>query len=277
MIHPLITGDTMHILTIENLNVSFKQYEKGLRRREVRVVENLNLEIQENEIFAIFGASGSGKSIFAHAILRLLPYNAKLTGKISYKGREITEDNIASLRGRDIWLIPQTVNALNPLLKIKDQTRINLSKEQYRVQEKIYEEFGLHKDVLEMYPHELSGGMARRVLVADAILSDADLLIADEPTPGMDEEAIDEIIHLFEVKKKEGKTMVLITHDMNMALRCADRIGIFFDGSIIDVFEKTKFLQGEDVLTDSYAKMLIRAMPEEEFKAPTVEEMEHLC
>ena len=249
---------------------------KGLKRREVQVVHDLNLEVRENEVFAIFGASGSGKSILAHSVLKLLPYNAKVTGEILYKGREITDKNIESLRGSDIWLIPQTVNSLNPLSKIKDQTRINLSKDKYPLQEKVYSDFGLDKNVLELYPHELSGGMARRVLVADAILSDADLLIADEPTPGMDKKSTDEIIDMFKAKKESGKTIVLITHDMEMALQCADRIGIFYDGTIIEVFDTKRFLQGEDVLTNTYAKMLIRAMPEREFKAPTLEEMEEL-
>ena len=104
--------------------------------------------------------------------------------------------------------------------------------------------------------------MARRVLVSDAILSGADFIIADEPTPGMDKEATDEIVSYFKKMKEAGKTLLLISHDINMALACADRIGIFYEGEIIEVGDRSAFDNKGAGLTNPYSKRLIRALPE---------------
>lgn len=177
----------MNILDIRNLNISFFQYEKGLKRRKLNVVRDLDLEIKQGEIMAIFGASGSGKSLLVHAILGLLPYNGFYEGEVFYKGQILDDKLLEKTRGKEIFFIPQTINSLNPLLKTARQARMTLKRSDYKRQRQVYRDFGLGEEVDKMYPFELSGGMARRVLVADAILSDADLIIADEPTPGMED------------------------------------------------------------------------------------------
>ena len=267
----------MNILEIKNLNISFYQYQKGLERRRLDVVRNLDLDIKKGEIMAIFGASGSGKSLLAHAILGLLPYNGFYEGEVLYKGQILDEKLLEKVRGKEIFFIPQTINSLNPLLKTAKQARITLKKSDYKRQEAVYRSFGLGEEVDKMYPFELSGGMARRVLVSDAILSNADLIIADEPTPGMDKKATGEIISYFKSLKKEGKTSLIISHDINMALNLADRIAIFYDGRIIEVSPVAAFENGGENLKNPYSKMLIRALPENGLTLLTKKEVDKLC
>lgn len=267
----------MNILEIKNLNISFYQYQKGLERRRLDVVRNLDLDIKKGEIMAIFGASGSGKSLLAHAILGLLPYNGFYEGEVLYKGQNLDEKLLEKVRGKEIFFIPQTINSLNPLLKTAKQARMTLKKSDYKRQEAVYRSFGLEGEVDKMYPFELSGGMARRVLVSDAILSNADLIIADEPTPGMDKKATGEIISYFKSLKKEGKTSLIISHDINMALNLADRIAIFYDGRIIEVSPVEAFENGGENLKNPYSKMLIRALPENGLTLLTKEEVDKLC
>ena len=267
----------MNILEIKNLNISFYQYQKGLERRRLDVVRNLDLDIRKGEIMAIFGASGSGKSLLAHAILGLLPYNGFYEGEVLYKGQILDEKLLEKVRGKEIFFIPQTINSLNPLLKTAKQARMTLKKSDYKRQEAVYRSFGLGDEVDKMYPFELSGGMARRVLVSDAILSNADLIIADEPTPGMDKKATDEIISYFKSLKKEGKTSLIISHDINMALILADRIAIFYDGRIIEVSPVEAFENGGENLKNPYSKMLIRALPENGLTLLTKKEVDKLC
>ena len=267
----------MNVLEIKNLNISFYQYQKGLQRRRLDVVRDLNLEVKEGEIMAIFGASGSGKSLLAHAILGLLPYNGFYEGEVYYKGEVLDENLLEKVRGEEIFFIPQTINALNPLLKTSKQARMTLKRSEYKRQEEVYRAFGLGKEVDKMYPFELSGGMARRILVADAILADSDLIIADEPTPGMDKKATDEIISYFRDQKAACKTSLIISHDINMALSIADRIAIFYDGRIIEVSPVEAFENEGAGLKNPYSKMLIRALPENGLKLLSKDEVDDLC
>lgn len=267
----------MNILEIKKLNISFFQYQKGLQRRRLDVVRNLDLDLKQGEIMAIFGASGSGKSLLVHAILGLLPYNGFYEGEVYYKGEVLNENLLEKVRGKEIFFIPQTINSLNPLLKTSNQARMTLKRSDYSRQEEVYRDFGLGKEVDKMYPFELSGGMARRVLVADAILSGAELVIADEPTPGMDKKATDEIITYFKDLKAAGKTSLIISHDINMALACADRIAIFYDGRIIEVSSVEAFKNQGQNLKNPYSRMLIRALPENGLTLLTNKEVESLC
>lgn len=255
------TGDGM-LLSVKDLNISFEQYTSFFKKRIVHVVSDLSLEIKEGEVMAIFGASGSGKSLLAHAILGLLPYNALVSGHISYKGKDLNKERLNDLYGKEISFIPQTVNSLNPLLKLGKQGSYTAKREDII---RVYQEFGLEKEVMDLYPHQLSGGMMRRALVADTILADPKLIIADEPTPGMDEKSIDTIIRYFRSIKDKGKSAMVITHDIDMAMECADRIGFFYNGTIIEIAEKDQLKDGGSGLKEPYSRALFRALPENGF------------
>ena len=109
------------VLDVENVSISFMQYTKGLNQRDLQVISDLTFDISEGEILAVLGSSGSGKSLLAHAIFGILPENANQMGKIKYKGKELSQADKEELRGKDIVLVPQSVNFLDPLMKISDQ------------------------------------------------------------------------------------------------------------------------------------------------------------
>lgn len=260
----------MKLLEIKNLSISFTQYIKGLEQRELKVISDLTMDIHDHEILAVLGASGSGKSLLAHAILGILPENANVSGTIKYKHQELTPTLQEKLRGKNISLIPQSVNYLNPLMKVKEQAigyieDENQKKLMLEKQRKIFEKYGLSEKVDEMYPFQLSGGMARKVLISTALLNSPDTIIADEPTPGLDEESVNETIRDLIELKNNGVGMLLITHDILTAIKTSDKIAIIYLGYVIEITKTENFLTGKNLL-HPYTRALYDALPENEFK-----------
>lgn len=175
------------ILTVKGLSVSFTQYDRGFGRKEIQAVTDLDLRIRSGEIVAVVGASGSGKSLLAHAVMGILPYNASMSGEILFKGTPLTSGRVRRLRGRELVLVPQSVTYLDPLMKTGQQlTKGRKNPEILEKCKNILSSCGLGLEVMDKYPFQLSGGMARRVLISTAAMEDAELVIADEPTPGLD-------------------------------------------------------------------------------------------
>ena len=259
------------LLEVENISISFIQYVQGLNQRDLKVITDLTLDVQEGEILAILGSSGSGKSLLAHAIFGILPENANLNGKIKYLGKELSQEDKEELRGKEITLIPQSVNFLDPLMKISDQaigtTENDEEKKAKKAkQREIFEKYNLGQEVDDMYPFQLSGGMARRVLVSTALLSDPKLVVADEPTPGLDEKTVQETLNHFKHMKEDGVGVLLITHDIHAALEIADRIGIFYSGYVIEIAENKDFSGDGKNLLHPYTKSLYKALPANGFE-----------
>lgn len=173
------------ILEIHNLSVSFRMYESGLEQKELTVISDLHLTVRPGEIVAIAGSSGSGKSLLASAILGILPENATVRGHLHYKGSELTPQRQKELRGTEIALVPQSVAYLDPLMKIGEQADGHTKPKPSEKRKNLFERLNLPERTEQLYPFQLSGGMARRVLVSTALITDAQLIIADEPTPGM--------------------------------------------------------------------------------------------
>ena len=258
------------LLEVNNLSISFTQYVQGLNRKDSRVISDLTIDVYEKEIVAILGSSGSGKSLLAHSILGILPYNSHVTGEIKYKDKELTQEVKEELRGKEICLIPQSVNFLDPLMKVSQQAIGECENEQEYKDKKIrqrevFEKYGLDESVDELYPFELSGGMARKVLLSTALLNNPDLLIADEPTPGLDAKSVKETINDIIKLKEEGKGVLLITHEIDVALKTADRIAIFYSGYVIEI-NKAENFQDTDKLLHPYTKALINALPKNGFE-----------
>ena len=256
-----------NLLTVENLSIHFVQYTKGLKKRILPVINHLDLDIKSQEIVAILGSSGSGKSLLAHAILGILPKNAYLQGKIQYQDEILTEEKKTYLRGKDIRFVPQSVTYLDPLMKIGKQVQLSVPDkiEAKRLQEEIFKQYHLQPEVAQLYPFQLSGGMTRRVLIASAVIGDSQLIIADEPTPGLDEEALEEVLHCFINLKKEGKSILMITHDIEAARKIADRIAIFYAGMTIEIANQIDFNGKGKNLRHPYTKALWHALPENGF------------
>ena len=260
----------MELLEVHNLSISFTQYVQGLNRHELKVISDLTIDVDEHEIVAILGSSGSGKSLLAHSILGILPYNANVTGEIKYKGKLLDQKLKEDIRGKEICLIPQSVNFLDPLMKVSQQAigecKDENENETKKVrQREVFSKYGLDESVDDLYPFELSGGMARKVLLSTALLDNPDLLIADEPTPGLDEKSVMETIQDIKTLKDEGKGVLLITHDIKVALEIADRIAIFYSGYVIEI-NKAENFKDSDKLLHPYSKSLIDALPKNGFK-----------
>ena len=257
------------ILKVKDLGISFSQYTNGLVRGDLNVIRNLDIELYEGEILAVVGSSGSGKSLLAHAILGILPDNACTQGDIIYKGEILDEKRKEKLRGDEIVLIPQSVNYLDPLKKVGKQIKISIKDKDKKTQDEIvdnlFKKYNLNKKVKNYYPFQLSGGMARKVLLSTALASDSKVIIADEPTPGLDEESLNEVLKDFRDIADSGRAILMITHDIMAALKIADKVAIFYAGSTLEIANTSDFKQKEVELRHPYTKALYRALPNHDF------------
>ena len=259
------------ILKVKDLGISFSQYTKGLVRSDLNVIKNLDIELNEGEILAVVGSSGSGKSLLAHAILGILPDNASVEGTITYKGEELTRKKQEKLRGDEIVLIPQSVNYLDPLKRVGNQIKISIKnkdkKAKDQIVDRLFEKYNLDKKVKNYYPFQLSGGMARKVLLCTALASDSKVIIADEPTPGLDEVSLNEVLKDFREIADSGCAVLMITHDITAALKIADKVAIFYAGSTLEVADKSDFKNNGENLRHPYTKALYEALPSNDFTA----------
>ena len=258
-----------NLLEVNNLSISFTQYVQGLNRHDLKVISDLTIDVNESEIVAILGSSGSGKSLLAHSILGILPYNSHVKGEIKFRGNVLDQKLNEELRGKEICLIPQSVNFLDPLMKVSEQAIGECKNEKEHdtkkiKQREIFEKYGLDESVDDLYPFELSGGMARKVLLSTALINDPMLLIADEPTPGLDAKSVQETIEDIKKLKENGKGVLLITHEIDVALKTADRIAIFYSGYVIEINKVENFRNSENLL-HPYTKVLIDALPRNGF------------
>ena len=254
------------LLEIHDLSVSFLMYDHGLEQTDLKVISDLHLTVYPGEIVAIAGSSGSGKSLLASAILGILPGNATVRGHINYKGKELSVQRQKQLRGTEIALVPQSVSYLDPLMKVGSQ--VDGHKKPYTREKRrsLFKCLGLPDKTEQLYPVQLSGGMARRVLVSTALITDAELIIADEPTPGMSLDQAMEALKMFREMANEDKAVILITHDIDLAFEFADRVAVFYAGTTVEIAPANDFKQGSDALRHPYSKALWRALPQNGFQ-----------
>lgn len=253
------------LLEIHDLSVSFRMYDHGLEQTDLKVISDLHLTVYPGEIVAIAGSSGSGKSLLASAILGIPPGNATVHGHISYKGQQLSAERQRQLRGTKIALVPQSVAYLDPLLKVGQQADGHKKPYPTEKRRSLFKRFGLPDKTEQLYPYQLSGGMARRVLVSTALITDSELIIADEPTPGMSLNQALEAIKMFREMANEGKAVILITHDIDLAFEFADRVAVFYAGTTVETAPASDFKKGSDVLRHPYSKALWRALPQNGF------------
>ncbi|MCI9216012.1 ABC transporter ATP-binding protein [Lachnospiraceae bacterium 42-17] len=256
--------ENVPVLSVEELSVSFNMYQKGLRRENLEVLHKLSLSIHAGEILAVAGASGSGKSILAHAVLGILPGNASTRGRMLYKGQPLTEKEKRRLRGREIAFIPQSVDYLDPLMRVGRQVMgVRGTKERQR---ELFGKYGLEEGTEKKFPSMLSGGMARRVLIASALMEEASLIVADEPTPGLSKELAEETLQNFRELADAGCAVILITHDIDLAFRAADKIAVFYAGTIVEIAPAKDFRAGKEALRHPYSRAFLEALPQNEFR-----------
>lgn len=253
------------LLEIHELSVSFRMYERGLAQTELRVISDLHLTVRPSEIVAVVGASGSGKSLLAAAVLGLLPENATVHGHVHYKGQELSEQRKAQLRGTEIAYVPQSVAYLDPLMRLGAQVDGSIRPRPTEKRRKIFDRLQLPQETARLYPFELSGGMARRALVSTALLTQAELIIADEPTPGMSLEQALEALRMFREMADAGRAVLLITHDIDLAVEFADRVAVFYAGTTVETAPAADLKAGPEALRHPYTKALWRSLPQNGF------------
>ncbi|WP_232050966.1 ATP-binding cassette domain-containing protein [Arabiibacter massiliensis] len=264
-----------HLLQVEDLSVSFRMYDEDApffqaRQRESRVIERLSISVHAGEIVAVVGASGSGKTLLADAILGLFEPNATVAGRIWFDGEPMDAAALRRVRGRGISLVPQSVNHLDPLMRVGRQVEGFAHPEEPREarrrrREELFARYGLGEEVARQYPHELSGGMARRVLLCCALMDDPRVIIADEPTPGLDLQLAVRALDDFRRFADEGNGVLLITHDIELALRVADRVAVFRDGTVVEETAVANFAS-PDLLEHPFSRELWHALPEHDFQ-----------
>lgn len=244
----------MALLEVRDLSVGFRMYTSLFRRQLGYAVTRLSLDVNAGEIVGVVGASGSGKSLLAHAILGLLPSNAVQEGEIRLGGDVLDEVRLRSARGRDIALIPQALTHLDPLRRVRDELGAQPGPS-----------LELSPRTLNKRGFELSGGQARRVLVATALLSDARLVIADEPTPGLSRDLATGLLRDLRAMADEGRAVLVISHDVDLVAAVADRIVILNHGCVVDEVTAAEFAHPGD--SQRYAARLWRALPQHDFDA----------
>ena len=255
------------ILDINNLNVDYLS-----EGSSINAVRDFSMHINENEIFGLVGESGSGKSTVIKSILRILPAPGVITkGEIKFKDQdilELDESELSSLRWSHISVVKQkALNSLNPLLKIKEQIIDTIrAHEQIKTKDAmercnaLMDLVEIDRNYLNSYPHELSGGMKQRVVIAIALALKPELIIMDEPTTALDVVIEKEIIlKILALKSQLGFSLLFITHDLNLILGFADRVGVMLEGELVDIDSAEIIKSGGN---NPYTTKLINSIPD---------------
>jgi len=237
------SGDSSPLITIEDLHVEYLS-----ARGPVRAVDGVSLEIRPGEVVGLAGESGSGKSTIAQAILRILQPPAVITGgKVEFGGRDIlamTDAQLEDFRWREVSMVFQSaMNSLNPVMTIGDQIvdailahdRMGKTAARQRAAEML-KIVGIEEQRIDSYPHELSGGMRQRAVIAIALTLNPPLMIMDEPTTALDVVVQKEIMYqIGELKQRLGFSILFITHDLSLLVEISDRIAIMYAGQIVEM------------------------------------------
>jgi oligopeptide/dipeptide ABC transporter ATP-binding protein len=251
------------LLSIRNLAVHIGQ---------TAAVSEISLDIFRGEFLGVVGESGSGKSVTARAVLGLLPAHARVTGSITLDGEELlgaSDQRLRRVRGGKIGLVFQdALAALDPVYTVGDQlveallAHHELPKKEARARAAdLLAEVRIPQPVqhLSRYPHELSGGMRQRVVIASALIADPALILADEPTTALDVTVQRQVLDLIaEISASRGTAVMLITHDLSVVAETCDRVTVFYGGLLVEEAEAVTLF---DSPRHPYTSALLRSLP----------------
>ncbi|MFB7373406.1 ABC transporter ATP-binding protein [Streptomyces sp. NPDC056222] len=244
--------------------------------RHVAAVTDADFDLAAGECLALVGESGCGKSVLASALLGLLPGNAEASGTALLDGVDLLaadERTLArTVRGRRVGLVPQSPAAhLTPVRTVRAQLEETVReltgaprRERRAAAEAAAERAAFPAGHLDRHPHELSGGLAQRAATALALIGDAPLLLADEPTTGLDRDLVERTVDELRRHADEGRALLLITHDLAAAERIADRVAVMYAGRIVETTAAHRFF-GEPGPRHPYARGLLNALPDRAF------------
>jgi oligopeptide transport system ATP-binding protein len=257
----------MSFLEVNNLNVEFNTAD-GI----VRAVNNVSFSLEEGKILAIVGESGSGKSQTVFAMMGLLDQNGRATGSVKFEDQEILNLSISELnliRSEKIAMIFQDpMTSLNPYMKVSEQmaevlihhkglSKTDAIKQSISMLDAV--QIPEARNLIRMYPHEFSGGMRQRVMIAMSLLCNPKLLIADEPTTALDVTVQAQIMHLLsDIQKEFGTSIILITHDLGVVAGNSDETLVMYGGQVMEI-AKTELIYAKP--THPYTQGLISAVP----------------
>ena len=263
------------VLKVENLQTKFT-----VGKRIVHAVNDVSFELRSGSTLGVVGESGCGKSVTAHSVIQLLPKNGKITnGSVTYRtkaGKELdltsfkrNGRDIRQIRGQEIAMIFQDpLASLDPVYKIGTQIAENLLEHEniskHEARERVVKLLGelgipVPDKRYDDYPHQFSGGMKQRVMIATAMICNPNILIADEPTTSLDVTIQAQILNLMkEVQKEHGTSIILITHNMGIIAETCDDVAVMYMGKVVE------FGSLEQVFNDSkhpYTKALLKSVP----------------
>ncbi len=255
------------VLSLRHVNIAYNG------PPPVTVVRDVSLDVYSGEILGLIGESGSGKSTLAYAIMRILKNGTMTSGSITVNGRNVygmSAEELRHFRWREMAMVFQTaMNALNPVLTVGEQmvdtlqSHLSLGRREARARAlELLSLVRLDASVLDSYPHELSGGMRQRVVIAIAIALNPRLVIMDEPTTGLDvvvqRTILDEIV---DIQRRHHYTVLFISHDFPLVSSIADRVAVMYAGQIVEISEG-RAIQDVGHIHHPYTQGLIRAVPQ---------------
>ena len=256
------------LLEVKNLNVEF-----ATRRGKVHAVQNLSFSLKRGEVLGIVGESGSGKSVSMNAVMGLIrDANAAISGEVIFNGENLFEKNDAqmrSIRGREISMVFQDpMTALTPVYTVgwhiveQLQLHSDISKKAARARAiEVLDEVGIPDPTrrIDQYPHEFSGGMRQRAIIAMALALNPSLLIADEPTTALDVTIQAQILELLDrLRKTHNSSIILITHDMGVVSEIASEVLVMYAGSMVERASKADLFKNPQ---HPYTQGLMRSVP----------------
>ncbi len=263
---------TVPVLSVQGLSVRFRMRGGG----HVAAVTDATFDLAAGECLALVGESGCGKSVLASALLGLLPENAQTAGAALLGDIDLLtadERTLArTVRGRRVGLVPQSPAAhLTPVRTVRSQLEETLRQlagvpraKLRAAGEAAAERAAFPAGHLDRYPHELSGGLAQRAATALALIGDAPLLLADEPTTGLDRDLVDRTVDELRRHVGDDRALLLITHDLAAAARIADRVAVMYASRVVEIADSADFF-GARGPRHPYARGLLNALPEREF------------